>query len=98
MPRDADQRVVGTCRHFAVLSCALLRYRGIPARARCGFATYFQKGQGLDHWVTEYWDEAQIKRGCASTRRSLAYSSCPTPRSWSPVSSFLEERRGPLTE
>ncbi len=57
MPRHADQRVVGTCRHFAVLSCALLRYRGIPARARCGFATYFQKGQGLDHWVTEYWDE-----------------------------------------
>ena len=61
MPRDADQRVVGTCRHFTVLSCALLRYRGIPARARCGFATYFQKGQGLDHWVTEYWDQHRSK-------------------------------------
>jgi transglutaminase-like putative cysteine protease len=52
--RDPDRRVIGTCRHFAVLSCALLRYRGIAARARCGFATYFQPGQGLDHWVTEY--------------------------------------------
>lgn len=54
--REPDKRVVGTCRHFAVLSCALLRYRGIPARVRCGFATYFQPNQGLDHWITEYWD------------------------------------------
>ncbi len=53
--RPPERRVVGTCRHFAVLSCALLRHRGIPARARCGFATYFQPGQGLDHWITEYW-------------------------------------------
>ena len=36
---------------------ALLRYRGIAARARCGFATYFQPGQGLDHWITEYWHD-----------------------------------------
>lgn len=52
--RAPDRRVIGTCRHFAVLSCALLRYRGIAARARCGFATYFQPGQGVDHWITEY--------------------------------------------
>ncbi len=56
--REPGDRVVGTCRHFAVLTVALLRYRGIPARARCGFATYFQAGQGLDHWVVEHWDEA----------------------------------------
>jgi hypothetical protein len=54
--RPAEQRVVGTCRHFALLSCAFLRYRGIAARLRCGFATYFQPGRGLDHWVTEYQD------------------------------------------
>ena len=53
--RARERRVVGTCRHFAVLACALLRHRGIPARVRCGFATYFQPGQGLDHWITEYW-------------------------------------------
>jgi hypothetical protein len=57
IPRDPDRRLIGTCRHFAVMSCALLRYRGIPARVRCGFATYFQRGQGLDHWITEYWRE-----------------------------------------
>jgi hypothetical protein len=52
--RPPGQRVVGTCRHFALLSCAFLRYRRIAARVRCGFATYFQAGQGLDHWITEY--------------------------------------------
>jgi hypothetical protein len=58
-PRELTLRVVGTCRHFAVLSCALLRHRGVRARARCGFATYFQTGKGLDHWVTEYWHDRE---------------------------------------
>jgi hypothetical protein len=53
-PRPPDKRVVGTCRDLAVLSCALLRLRGIPARCRCGFATYFEPGKNVDHWVTEY--------------------------------------------
>jgi hypothetical protein len=57
--REPAKRVVGTCRHFALLACALLRHRGIPARVRCGFATYFQPGQGLDHWITEYRDDEQ---------------------------------------
>ncbi len=52
--RAPARRVVGTCRHFAVLSCALLRHRGIAARVRCGFAMYFRSGQALDHWITEY--------------------------------------------
>ncbi len=52
--RAPEQRVIGTCRHFAVLSAALMRSRGIAARARCGFATYFHKGKGVDHWITEF--------------------------------------------
>ena len=56
VPREPEQRVVGTCRHFAVMSCALLRDRGIAARVRCGFGMYFEAGLGLDHWVTEFWD------------------------------------------
>lgn len=55
--RPAESRIVGTCRHFAVISCALLRHRGIASRVRCGFATYFQPGQGVDHWITEYRDQ-----------------------------------------
>jgi Transglutaminase-like superfamily len=60
-PRAAQLRVVGTCRHFAVLSCALLRMRGIPARARCGFATYFVDGKSVDHWVVEHWRSSETR-------------------------------------
>ncbi|MEO7572643.1 MAG: transglutaminase domain-containing protein [Acidimicrobiales bacterium] len=56
-PRPIDRRVVGTCRHLAVLACALLRAHGLPARARCGFAGYFTPGRYVDHWITEHWDE-----------------------------------------
>lgn len=52
--RVAGSRVVGTCRHFAVLACALLRQRAVSARVRCGFATYFRPGLALDHWIVEY--------------------------------------------
>ncbi|MEJ0064885.1 MAG: transglutaminase-like domain-containing protein [Caulobacteraceae bacterium] len=60
-PRPPEQRVVGVCRHFATLFVAILRHKGVPARARCGFATYFAAGKRLDHWVGEYWnaDEAR---------------------------------------
>ena len=55
--RDPADRVVGTCRHFAVVACALLQHRGFHARVRCGFATYFEPGQGLDHWIVEHRDQ-----------------------------------------
>ena len=55
-PRDPEQRVVGICRHFALLFAALLRREGIPARARCGFARYFEPRKWVDHWITERWD------------------------------------------
>ena len=56
VPREPGERLVGTCRHFAVMSCALLRDRGIAARVRCGFGMYFEAGLGMDHWVTEFRD------------------------------------------
>jgi hypothetical protein len=58
-PRTPETRVIGTCRHFATVACAILRARGIASRARCGFGTYFLKDRGVDHWITEYWDEGQ---------------------------------------
>jgi hypothetical protein len=58
-PRTPETRVIGTCRHFATIACAILRARGIASRARCGFGTYFLKDRGVDHWITEYWDEDQ---------------------------------------
>lgn len=57
--RPAGERVVGVCRHFTLLHVGMLRAQGVAARARCGFGAYFEKGKFLDHWVTEYWNQAR---------------------------------------
>lgn len=54
--RPPDQRSVGNCRDFTLLTVSLLRRQGIPARSRCGFGTYFLPDHYEDHWVAEYWD------------------------------------------
>lgn len=56
--RPPERRLVGICRDFSVLACAMLRHAGVPARARCGFATYFEPDRFIDHWVVEHWDAA----------------------------------------
>ncbi len=62
-PLDAARlptcRVAGVCRHFATLFVAIMRHKGVPARARCGFANYFEPGKNTDHWVSEYWNLRQ---------------------------------------
>ena len=58
-PRPVAQRVVGTCRHFAVLATAFLRASDVPARGRCGFATYFIPPKKVDHWIVEYWSSEE---------------------------------------
>jgi len=57
--RQPAQRLVGNCRDFSLLLTAMLRYQGIPARARCGFARYFEPNHYEDHWVCEYWHGEQ---------------------------------------
>jgi transglutaminase-like putative cysteine protease len=57
--RPAERRMFGNCRQFSTLTCGLLRRAGIPARARCGFGTYFEDGKYIDHWIVEYWDPAR---------------------------------------
>lgn len=53
------QRLVGCCRDFTVLFLALARRKGLPARARVGFATYFAAGWNVDHEIAEVWDAAE---------------------------------------
>src|SRR5207244_11964119 len=55
-PRPPERRFVGNCRHFTVLLCALLRARGVAARARCGFGAYFDPPRSEDHWVRQRGD------------------------------------------
>ena len=60
-PRPLDERQVGNCRDFSVLAASILRSQGIPARARCGFGTYFLPNHYEDHWVCEVWDASQSR-------------------------------------
>jgi hypothetical protein len=51
-PRRAPDRAVGCCRDSTLLFLALARHKGFAARARVGFAAYFQPGWLLDHdWL-----------------------------------------------
>ncbi len=53
--RSPGERVVCCCRDFALLLCAMLRHRGMPARVRFGFSRYFDPDFACDHVVCEYW-------------------------------------------
>jgi hypothetical protein len=54
--RPLEKRLVGNCRDFSVMMGAMLRHQGVPARARCGFGTYFVPDHYEDHWMVEYWN------------------------------------------
>ncbi|KAF9167023.1 hypothetical protein BGX20_011715 [Mortierella sp. AD010] len=48
-PRVLTERLVACCRDFTLLFVSMARAKGIPARARVGFAKYFIPGLYLDH-------------------------------------------------
>lgn len=54
--RAPVDRVASICRHFTLLHTAFLRFRGVPARVRCGFSSYFDPVRWYDHWITERWE------------------------------------------
>jgi hypothetical protein len=59
--RSPQRRLLTRCAGFARLLTAMCRHHGIPARSRCGFATYLNAGRFEDHWVTEVWDGEQLR-------------------------------------
>lgn len=61
-PRAFENRLVGCCRDFALLACAILRHQGRPTRLRYGFATYFSPGYWGDHVVVETWNGERWQR------------------------------------
>ena len=55
--REPSERVIACCREFSTMLCGIFRAKGIPARARCGFASYLAKeGFHEDHWMCEVWN------------------------------------------
>jgi Transglutaminase-like superfamily len=59
VPRPVSSRLLGSCRDFALLVCGVLRHHGVPARVRCGFATYLGPNRYEDHWICEHWMQRQ---------------------------------------
>ena len=57
--RPHEKKVIGTCRDYAALLVSILRHKGIPARMRVGFATYFTPGRYEDHYLCQYWHEKE---------------------------------------
>jgi len=73
--RTVDEKLLGTCRDFSLATVAGLRVQGWEARCRVGFATYFEEGHFVDHWVVEYRPAAS-----ATPWRLLDAELCPTSR------------------
>jgi hypothetical protein len=87
MARPAERRVVGTCRHYAILAASIFRHHGIPARVRVGFARYFVPGFHEDHWVCEYQDErgwrlvdAELGEDTVAEPLGIDFSATDVPR------------------
>ena len=85
-PREPEKHVIGTCRNYALLACAILRQHGKPARLRVGFADYFTPDFWEDHWVCEYHDgstwhllDAELT-GEVRRRFGIAFDPADVPR------------------
>jgi transglutaminase-like putative cysteine protease len=61
-PRPPGERVAGCCRDHSLLTVAMLREQGVPARNRVGFAGYFAENFHHDHVVAEWWNGARWQR------------------------------------
>lgn len=60
-PRPPAKRLGARCHAYSRLTVTFLRAAGIPARARCGFGAYFRPGWYEDHWIAEFWNEAEAR-------------------------------------
>jgi len=55
--REPEDRLMLICRDNATLLASILKYRGIPARVRYGYAPYLIPGFHAGHVIVEVWNE-----------------------------------------
>ena len=55
--RKPEHRLVLGCQQNAILLASILKYRGIPARVRCGHVTYLIPDFHTSHTICEVWNE-----------------------------------------
>lgn len=66
LDRAVENKLILSCRFTAIIMAAILKAKGIPVRARSGFAPYFEvedleKGKSYDHWINQYWNEKESR-------------------------------------
>ena len=54
--RKPEDRLVLGCQQNAILLASILKYRGIPARVRCGHVTYLIPDFHTSHTICEVWN------------------------------------------
>jgi hypothetical protein len=59
--RKVENKIIVTCRYVAILMASILKSKGIPCRVRSGFAPYLVPELSIDHWINQYWNEAEQK-------------------------------------
>lgn len=57
--RHVKDKLVLTCRYVSILTAAILKSKGIPARVRSGFVPYLYANKSIDHWMTQYWSDIE---------------------------------------
>ncbi len=62
LDRHEQNKLVLTCRFVSILMASVLKSKGIPARVRAGYGSYFEEHSkygkvSWDHWITQYWNE-----------------------------------------
>ncbi len=55
--RKPQDRLVLGCHEYAILLASIIKYRGIPARVRCGHATYLIPEFHASHTICEVWNK-----------------------------------------
>jgi len=80
-PRNFEQRLIGCCRDFSLLACAILRHQGRAARLRYGFGNYFVPGYWFDHVIVEVWHSDRWLRfdPQLSTQRDWGFNTLDMP-------------------
>ncbi len=101
----SEHRAIGdylfvTCRDFAMLAVSALRQRGVAARLRVGFASYFNAGVWMDHLVCEHragggWAVLDAQLGpLARQGFRIGFDVGDVPRSaWQPAASIWRAMR-----
>jgi hypothetical protein len=61
LDRRVEDKIIVTCRYVAILMASILKSKNIPCRVRSGFAPYLVPELSIDHWINQYWNEAEHK-------------------------------------